>query len=66
MGLRFHKKIDLGAGVSLNVSKSGVSVSKKVGNATVNVNNKGKVKGTVSVPGTGVSYSKTLKKGKKK
>lgn len=66
MGLKINKKINLGGGVSLNVGKTGVSVSKKVGNTTVNVNKDGRVKGTVSAPGTGVSYSKTLKKGKKK
>lgn len=66
MGLRINKKINLGNGISLNVSKTGVSVSKKIGNTTINVNKNGRIKGTVGIPGTGVSYSKTIKKGNKK
>lgn len=66
MGLKINKKINLGKGLSLNVGKTGVSLSQKIGNVSVNVNKNGTVKGTVNAPGTGVSYSKVIKKGKKK
>lgn len=36
MGISFRKRIKIGEGTYLNVSKKGVSVSKKVGNVTVN------------------------------
>lgn len=63
MGLRFHKSINLGAGVKLNISKSGIGVS--VGNKynRTSINSKGQVRNTTSLPGTGLSYvkSKSLK-----
>jgi hypothetical protein len=36
MGLRFRKTISLGKHIKLNISKSGVSVSTKIGRATLN------------------------------
>ena len=60
MGLRFKKSVKLGKGLKLNVSKSGLSVSAGVKGARVSMNSKGKVKGTVGLPGTGLSYSSTL------
>jgi hypothetical protein len=36
MGWIFRKRVNLGRGAALNVSKSGVSVSKRVGPVTVN------------------------------
>ena len=56
-----RKKINLGGGASLNLSKSGASVSKKVGKTTVNS------RGTASVnvaKGVSVRIGKP-KKGKK-
>lgn len=58
MGLRFRKRIKLFPGVWLNLSKSGVSTS--IGGKGLTVNLKGgKTKTTVSIPGTGLSYSET-------
>ncbi len=58
MGLRVRKRIKVCKGLHLNVSKSGISASAKVGNMTVN--SRGRV--TASIPGTGISYSTNLKK----
>jgi hypothetical protein len=57
MGLRFRKSIKLFPGVTLNLSKNGIS-SISIGRrgATVNINRQG-VKATVGVPGSGLSYS---------
>nr|DAF59935.1 MAG TPA: Protein of unknown function (DUF4236) [Siphoviridae sp. ctGz830] len=60
MDLRFKKSVKLGKGLKLNVSKNGLSVSAGVKGARVSMNSKGKVKGTVGLPGTGLSYSSTL------
>ncbi len=60
MGLSFRKRIALGNGIYLNFSKSGISISKKVGKR-LTVNSKRGV--TVNL-GNGVSYKipKTKKK----
>ena len=51
MGLRVRKSIKLGKHVKLNVSKSGVSTSVKVGNVTHNSK-----RGTTVNLGNGISY----------
>lgn len=63
MGLRYHKGINLGGGVRLNVSKSGLGLSAGTRGARVSVGPRG-VRKTVGIPGTGISYStqKSLKK----
>jgi hypothetical protein len=59
MGFRFQKRIRLFKGVTLNLSKSGTSVS--VGGRGASLNLKGdKITGTVGVPGTGLSYRETM------
>lgn len=60
MGISFRKRIKIGEGTYLNVSKKGVSVSKKVGNVTVN----SRGKATVNL-GHGLTYRKSIKKKKK-
>ena len=57
MGFRFRKSIKLAPGVRINLTKKGVS-SLSVGKrgATVNVGKKG-TRGTVGIPGSGLSYS---------
>lgn len=57
MGLRFNKRIKIAKGLYVNVGKKGISTSVKVGNVTYN--SRGRV--TASIPGTGISYSKSLK-----
>ena len=56
MGLRFRRSIKLFPGVRVNVSKSGVSTSIGTRGATVNVRGD-RVRETVGLPGSGVSYS---------
>ena len=59
MGFRFRKRIKLMPGVSLNLSKGGVSASVGKPGATINVGKNG-VKGNVGIPGSGVSYTTKL------
>jgi hypothetical protein len=59
MGLRFRRSFRLFPGVRVNVSKTGLSASFGGRGATLNVGPKG-VKGTVGIPGTGLSYSQQL------
>lgn len=57
MGFRFRKSIKILPGVRINVSNKGVSsVSVGKRGATLNVGKKG-VRGTVGIPGSGLSYS---------
>lgn len=68
MGLRFRKTIKLGDNLKVNFGKTGVSLTATNNKGlSVNINNKGKLKTTVSAKGTGVSYQKEfdLKKLKK-
>jgi hypothetical protein len=58
MGLRFRRSIKLLPGVRLNLSKSGVSTSVGVRGAHVTLGH-GKVRETVGIPGTGLSYTET-------
>lgn len=66
MGLRFRKTISLLPGVRLNISKSGIGVSAGVPGLRGSINTSGRVTGTASIPGTGVSYVKTKQLGSKK
>lgn len=62
MGISYRKRIKIGDGTFLNISKSGVSVSKKLGKATFNS------KGTTTFNlGNGITYrtSRASKKKKK-
>jgi hypothetical protein len=61
-GLRIGKRVQLLPGLFLNVSKSGVSLSLGVPGLTHNVDHKGKHRTTLSMPGTGVSYTHHHKK----
>lgn len=65
MGLNFRKSINLGGGVKLNLSKSGVGISAGVPGARVSKQANGNVRTTFSIPGTGISYTKTKSKKKK-
>ena len=64
MSLRFWRRITIFPGVTLNLSKSGVSLSFGIRGARYTI---GKDKDTASVgaPGTGVSYRKNISKKKK-
>lgn len=60
MGINYRKKISLGNGTSVNVTKNGItSFSKKMGNITINS------KGTVSINlGNGLTYKTSSNKKK--
>jgi hypothetical protein len=59
MGFRFQKRIRLFKGLTLNLSKTGTSLS--AGGPGASINLKGdKVTGTVGVPGSGLSYRETV------
>lgn len=56
MGFRFQKRIRLLPGLTLNVSKRGVSTSLGMRGARVTFG-RGKTRTTLGVPGTGLSYT---------
>lgn len=61
MGFRFQKRIKILPGVTINLSKSGVSTSVGPRGAKLNFGKRG-TKATVGIPGTGLSYSELLDK----
>lgn len=63
MGLRFRQRIKIFPGVHLNVSLGGMSVSMGGPGATINIGKNMRVRGTVGIPGTGLSYQSTLDQG---
>ncbi|MER0285397.1 DUF4236 domain-containing protein [Clostridioides difficile] len=65
MGFNFRKSINLGGGVKLNLGKKSVGISAGVKGASVSVNSKGRKSATLSIPGTGISYTKTSTKKRK-
>jgi len=67
MGFRFWRRMKILPGVTLNISKSGVSFSFGVRGLKYTVGQKGR-RTTVGIPGTGLSYTKvhTKKKESKK
>ena len=60
MGFRFRKRIRIFSGLSVNLSRSGVSTSIGTPGATLNVGGTRGARVTVGIPGTGVSYSERL------
>jgi Protein of unknown function (DUF4236) len=58
MGFRFRRSISLFPGIRLNIGKRGVSTSIGVRGAHITVGH-GKVRETVGIPGSGLSYSQT-------
>lgn len=56
MGFRFRRSIKILPGVRLNIGKRGVSTSIGVRGAHITVGH-GKVRETVGLPGTGLSYT---------
>ena len=59
MGISYRKRIKIGDDTFLNISKSGISVSQKVGKATINS------RGTTTVNlGNGITYRTSNKKRK--
>jgi hypothetical protein len=56
MGFRFSRRIKILPSITLNVSKSGVSTSIGGRGARVTLG-RGKIRETVGIPGTGISYT---------
>ena len=65
MGFNFRKSINLGGGLKLDLAKKSVGISAGVKGARVSVNSKGRKSATLSIPGTGISYTKTSTKKRK-
>lgn len=65
MGLRFSKSIKLGKGVNLNLSKSGIGMSVGTKGMRVGTGPRG-TRATLGIPGTGISYTKTVGKNNKR
>jgi len=59
MGLRVHEVLKIAPGLWVNLSKSGISLSLGGRGATVNLGRDG-VRGTVGLPGSGLSYSERV------
>lgn len=59
MGFRFEKRIHLFKGLTINLSKSGVSLTVGIPGASVNLG-KGGFAGNAGLPGTGLSYREKL------
>ena len=59
MGFRFRRRFTVMPGVRLNLSKSGLSTSIGTRGAWFTFGRRG-ARTTVGVPGTGISYTKTL------
>ncbi len=57
MGLRFWKRIKILPGVTLNISKSGVSISFGTRGLRYTIG-KNRTQTTVGLPGTGIYYTK--------
>lgn len=58
MGLRFRKSINLGHGLRMNLSKSGVGFSAGTKGFRVTKTANGRIRTTASIPGSGISYVK--------
>ena len=61
MGINYHERKKIDKNTTLNISKSGISVSRKIGNVTVN--SRGKV--TINL-GNGIIIRQNLNKNKSK
>lgn len=66
MGIRFRKSINLGHGLRVNLSKSGVGYSWGTKGFRVTKTAKGTTRKTFSIPGTGISYVDESSSKKKK
>jgi tetratricopeptide (TPR) repeat protein len=58
MGFRYYKRVNLGGGVHLNFSKTGVGISAGIPGARYSVHSSGRTVKTVGLPGTGFYYRK--------
>ena len=66
MGFRFRKSFRLLPGIRVNVSHRGVSLSAGPRVAKVSASSNGRVTRTFTLPGTGISHSRTLRSGRRR
>lgn len=60
MGLNFRKRIKLGKFINMNLGKTGAGFSFGIPGARISVNSKGQSRASLGIPGTGLSYTKSL------
>lgn len=65
MGLLFRKSFKIAPGIKFNLGKKSAGISVGGKNGGISFNTKTGARGRVSIPGTGLSYEFTPKKGKK-
>lgn len=65
MGWNYRKSVNLGGGMRLNFSKSGIGISGGVKGFRISTGPRG-TRMTASIPGTGIYYTKNLSGGKKR
>jgi hypothetical protein len=61
MSIRFRRRVKIAPGVHVNIGKTGLSVSAGKTGAQITVG-KSKQTATVGLPGTGLSYTKTMRR----
>ena len=66
MGFRMRKSIKIAPGIRVNISNKSIGVSAGVKGLRYSVNSSGRKTVTASIPGTGISYSKSIGSGSKK
>lgn len=66
MGFRMRKSIKIAPGIRVNISNKSIGVSAGVKGLRYSVNSSGRKTVTASIPGTGISYSKSIRSGSKK
>lgn len=65
MSVRYRKRINLGGGFRINLSKSGIGYSWGTKGYRITKTARGTVRQTVSIPGTGLSHVSESKKGRR-
>ena len=58
MSFRLYRRVNLGGGLHLNISKTGVGLSARIPGARYSVHSSGRTVKTVGLPGTGLYYRK--------
>jgi hypothetical protein len=58
MSFRLYKRVNLGGGIHLNISKTGVGLSAGIPGARYSVHSSGRTTRTVGLPGSGLYYRK--------
>ena len=66
MGLKFRKSIKIAPGVRMNLSSKSTGISVGGKGYRYTINSSGRRTASVGIPGTGLSYSKSTKKGTKR